>query len=87
MIGELFKMMAGVDIIHVPYRSVAAAMTDLIGGQVHMMFATTAASVEYVKAGKLRALAVTSAMRANRYRIPQPWTNRCVVSRAVRGTA
>ena len=64
MIGELFKMMAGVDIIHVPYRSVAAAMTDLISGQVHMMFATTAASVEYVKAGKLRALAVTSAMRA-----------------------
>jgi len=64
MIGELFKMMAGVDIIHVPYRSVAAAMTDLISGQVHMMFATTAASVEYVKARKLRALAVTSAMRA-----------------------
>jgi tripartite-type tricarboxylate transporter receptor subunit TctC len=64
MIGELFKMMAGVDIIHVPYRSAAAAMTDLISGQVHMMFATTAASVEYVKAGKLRALAVTSAMRA-----------------------
>ena len=64
MIGELFKMMAGVDIIHVPYRSVAAAMTDLISGQVHMMFATTAASVEYVKAGKLRALAVTSVMRA-----------------------
>jgi tripartite-type tricarboxylate transporter receptor subunit TctC len=64
MIGELFKMMAGVDIIHVPYRSVAAAMTDLISGQVHMMFVTTAASVEYVKAGKLRALAVTSAMRA-----------------------
>ena len=64
MIGELFKMMAAVDIIHVPYRSVAAAMTDLISGQVHMMFATTAASVEYVKAGKLRALAVTSAMRA-----------------------
>ena len=64
MIGELFKMMAGVDVIHVPYRSVAAAMTDLISGQVHMMFATTAASVEYVKAGKLRALAVTSAMRA-----------------------
>jgi tripartite-type tricarboxylate transporter receptor subunit TctC len=61
--GELFKMMAGVNLVHVPYRSVAAAMTDLISGQVHVMFVTTAASKDYVKAGTLTALAVTSPTR------------------------
>jgi tripartite-type tricarboxylate transporter receptor subunit TctC len=51
--GELFKMMAGVDLVHVPYRSIAAAMTDLISGQVQIMSVSTAASKEYVKAGTL----------------------------------
>ena len=62
--GELFKMMAGVDMVHVPYRGGGAALTDLLGGQVQVMFATTAASIEYIRAGKLRALAVTTATRS-----------------------
>jgi len=62
--GELFKMMAGVDMVHVPYRSAAAALTDLITGQVQVYFATTASSIEHIKAGSLRALAVTSATRS-----------------------
>ena len=65
VIGELFKMMAGVDMIHVPYRSAAAALTDLISGQVQMMFASTAASLEYAKTGRLRALAVTTVTRSS----------------------
>jgi tripartite-type tricarboxylate transporter receptor subunit TctC len=62
--GELFKMMAGVDIVHVPYRGGAPALTDLIGGQVQVMFDTMPASIEHIRAGKLRALAVTTAMRS-----------------------
>jgi tripartite-type tricarboxylate transporter receptor subunit TctC len=61
--GELFKMMAGVDLVHVPYRGAAPAFSDLLGGQVLIAFAGTAGSVEYVKTGKLRAFAVTSASR------------------------
>ena len=62
--GELFKMMAGVDMTHVPYRGSAPALTDLLGGQVQVAFDTTAASIEYIRAGRLRALAVTTAMRS-----------------------
>jgi tripartite-type tricarboxylate transporter receptor subunit TctC len=62
--GELFKMMAGVDMVHVPYRGGAPALTDLVGGQVQAMFVTTSASIEYIKAGKLRPLAVTTATRS-----------------------
>ena len=62
--GELFKMMAGVDMVHVPYRGAAPALTDLLGGQVQVMFDTMPASIEYIKAGKLRALAVTTATRS-----------------------
>jgi len=58
---ELFKMMAGVNMIHVPYRGAGPALIDILGAQVDVMFATTAAAVEYVRAGKLRALAVTTA--------------------------
>ena len=61
--GELFKMMTGTNMVHVPYRSAAAAMTDLLGGQVQLYFGTTASSLEYIRAGKLRALAVTIARR------------------------
>ncbi|HTV28616.1 MAG TPA: tripartite tricarboxylate transporter substrate binding protein [Xanthobacteraceae bacterium] len=61
--GELFKMMAGVNMIHVPYRSEALALPDLIGGQVQIMFGVMPASLGYVRSGKLRALAVTSAKR------------------------
>jgi tripartite-type tricarboxylate transporter receptor subunit TctC len=61
--GELFKLMAGVDMVHVPYRGVVPALTDLLGEQLQAVFANTAAVAEYIKAGRLRALAVTSAMR------------------------
>jgi len=64
LVGELFKMMAGVDLVHVPYRGGAPAVTDLLGGQVQVYFGTSSASVEYVRTGKLRALAVTSATRS-----------------------
>jgi tripartite-type tricarboxylate transporter receptor subunit TctC len=62
--GELFKMMTGVDMVHVPYRGAAPALTDLLSGRVQAMFPGLASSIEYVKAGKLRALAVTSAARS-----------------------
>ena len=63
MAGELFKMMAGIDMVHVPYRGGASALTDLLGGQVQMMFGSMAASTEYIRSGKLRALAVTTSKR------------------------
>jgi len=61
--GELFKMMAGVDLIHVPYRGGAPATTDLLGGQVQVIFSPLSESIEHIKAGKLRPLAVTTATR------------------------
>jgi tripartite-type tricarboxylate transporter receptor subunit TctC len=64
MSGELFKALAGVGILHVPYRGVAPAITDLLGGQVQVIFGTMPAVIELVKAGKLRALAVTTATRS-----------------------
>jgi len=64
MSGELFKMMRGIDMLHVPSRGAAAALTDLIGGRVHVMFDNIPTCAEYVKAGKLRGLAVTSTMRS-----------------------
>ncbi len=62
--GELFKMMTGVNILHVPYRGVAPALVDLLGGQVQVIFATMPAVIEQIRAGKLRALAVTTAVRS-----------------------
>jgi tripartite-type tricarboxylate transporter receptor subunit TctC len=62
--GELFKMMTDVDMVHVPYRGQGPALSDLIGGQVQILFATTPGTTEYVKTGRLRALAVTTAMRS-----------------------
>ena len=64
MAAELFKMMAGVNLVHVPYRGGAPALTDLLGGQVQVQFATMSSSIEYVRAHKLRALAVTTATRS-----------------------
>jgi tripartite-type tricarboxylate transporter receptor subunit TctC len=63
MAGELFKMMAGVDIVHVPYRGGGPALTDLLSGQVQLMFPGTTASIAYIRAGTLRPLAVTTAAR------------------------
>jgi tripartite-type tricarboxylate transporter receptor subunit TctC len=65
MAGELFKIMTGVDMVHVPYRGSAPALTDLMGGQVQMTFGPLTSSIEYVRAGKLRALGVTTAMRSD----------------------
>jgi tripartite-type tricarboxylate transporter receptor subunit TctC len=62
--GELFKMMAGVNMLHVPYRGAAPALTDLLGGQVQVMFDNLTSSIEHVRTGKLRALAVTTAVRS-----------------------
>ena len=62
--GELFKAMAGVDMVHVPYRGNAPALTDLMGGQVQVLFDSLSTSLEHVKAGRLRGLAVTSAERS-----------------------
>jgi len=62
--GELFKMMTGARMAHVPYRGVAPALTDLLGGQIQVIFATMPSSIAYIRAGTLRALAVTSTMRS-----------------------
>jgi tripartite-type tricarboxylate transporter receptor subunit TctC len=62
--GELFKTMAGVDIVHVPYKGAQPALNDVIAGQVQLMFATSASVIPFIKAGRLRALAVTTARRS-----------------------
>jgi tripartite-type tricarboxylate transporter receptor subunit TctC len=64
MSGELFKIMTGVDLVHVPYRGGALALTDLMGGQVQLMFSVMPETIEFIRAGKLRALAVTTASRS-----------------------
>jgi tripartite-type tricarboxylate transporter receptor subunit TctC len=63
--GELFKMMAGVNMVHVPYRGGGPAVTDLLGGQVQVMFVPPPTSIEHIRSGKLRALAVTTATRSD----------------------
>jgi tripartite-type tricarboxylate transporter receptor subunit TctC len=65
MAGELFKIMAGVDMVHVPYRGSPPALTDLLAGQVQVMFSPMSSSIEFVRGGKLRALAVTTAARSD----------------------
>ena len=62
--GEMFKMMAGIKMLHVPYRGEGQALTDLIGGQLHVMFASMTASMQLVRSGQLRALAMTGASRS-----------------------
>src|SRR5262245_30868021 len=68
IVGELFKLMAGVNIVHVPYRGGAPAITDLIAGQVQVMFIPPLGLIEFIRAGKLRALAVTTATRSEALR-------------------
>jgi tripartite-type tricarboxylate transporter receptor subunit TctC len=63
--GELFKMMAGIDMVHVPYRGDGPALNDLLGGQALVLFATTSESIAYIRAGMLRPLAVTTATRSD----------------------
>src|SRR4051812_40553076 len=62
--GELFKMMTSVNLLHVPYRGSTPALTDLIGGQVQVLFNPLPSTIEYIRAGTLRALAVTAATRS-----------------------
>jgi tripartite-type tricarboxylate transporter receptor subunit TctC len=62
--GELFKMLTGVSIVHVPYRGTTGALADLMTGQVHVIFDALPSSIEYIRAGRLRALAVTTALRS-----------------------
>ena len=62
--GELFKMMTGVDMVHVPYKGAGPALVDLLGGQVQVMFDTTPGSIPHIRSGQLRALAVTTASRS-----------------------
>jgi tripartite-type tricarboxylate transporter receptor subunit TctC len=64
MAGELFKMMAGVNLVHVPYRGQGPALSDLLGGQVQVLFAATPGTTDYITTGRLRALAITTAARA-----------------------
>jgi tripartite-type tricarboxylate transporter receptor subunit TctC len=66
--GELSKMMTGIDMLHVPYRGAAPGLTDLLAGQVQVMFASMTAAIQYVRAGNLRALAVTTAARSDALR-------------------
>src|SRR5436190_23662598 len=61
--GELFNMMAGIKIVHVPYRGEPQALTDLLGGQVQVVFATAGSTIQYIRAGTLRALALSSGTR------------------------
>src|SRR4030095_1739318 len=68
MAGAVFKRMAGVDLVHVPYRGSAPALTDLMGGQVQVTFGPLSSSIQYVRAGKLRALAASSASRSDALR-------------------
>ena len=63
--GELFMMMTGTSMIHVPYRGGGPALTDLLGGQMQVYFPGTVSSIEYIKTGRLRALAVTTATRSD----------------------
>jgi len=63
--GELFKSMAGVDMVHVPYRGNAPALTDLVGGQVQVMIDSTTVSLQHIRSGRLRALAVTTTARVD----------------------
>jgi tripartite-type tricarboxylate transporter receptor subunit TctC len=86
--GEMFKMMTGIDLVHVPYRGAGPAMVDLMGGQVQVMFNTMSASLQHVRAGKLRALAVAT---KTRHRVPcrtsRRWPSSCRASRRVSGLA
>jgi tripartite-type tricarboxylate transporter receptor subunit TctC len=69
MAGELFDAMAGINMVHVPYRGTAPALTDLLGGQLQVVFDNLPSSIEFIRAGRLRALAVTTATRSNRTRL------------------
>ena len=74
-------MLAGIEMIYVPYRGGGAVMSDLLGGQVQVLFGTTSLTVEQIRAGKLRALAVTSAIRWRGYHTSRPWATSSQVTK------
>ena len=83
--GELFKMMAGVNMVHVPYRGEGPALTDMLGGQVQVMFATVPASIEFIRADKLRPLAVRLRRAGRGCQTSRRWAILCPVTRRARG--
>jgi tripartite-type tricarboxylate transporter receptor subunit TctC len=85
--GELFKMMTGVNIVHVPYSNQMQAVTDLIVGQIQVSFDVMPTTIEYARAGKLRALAVTTATRSPALPDIPTWAISCRATRRVRGMA
>ncbi len=85
--GELFKMMTGIDMVHVPYRGGAPALADLIAGQVQVMFSPLPESIGAIKAGTVRALAVTSTARSRDCRMCRPWRKPFRASRPALGRA
>ena len=85
--GELFKMMAGVNLVHVPYRGDAPALVDLMGGQIQVMFDLTAAALPFIKAGKIRGVAVTSATRTPALPDLPPISDSCPATRRRRSKA
>ena len=88
MAGELFKMLTGIKMVHLPYRGESLAMTDLLGGQVQVVFATTGSAIAYVKAGTVRALAVTTPTAHRRAAgRAADWRNTCRASRQAAGAA
>ena len=82
--GELFKMMTGVDVVTVHYAGGGPALRGMIGGQAEMMFEPMSASIEPVRTGKLRALAVTTATTSRRCRTSRPWARACPATRRAR---
>ena len=85
--SELLKMMTGIDMVHVPYRGGALAITDTISGQVQLYLVPTVASIEYIRAGRMRALAVTTATRSEASQTSPPSASSCRASRQVSGLA
>src|SRR5262245_2125033 len=81
--GEMFKMMAGVDMVHVPYRGGGPALTDLIAGQVQVYFSTPVASIEYIKAGRLRALGSPPRRAGTHCPTSRLWASSCRATRRV----
>ena len=79
--GELFKMMTGVNMVHVPYRGAAPAVADLLSGQVQVMFDVLATSIEYIRAGSLRPLAVTLRPASRRCQTSRQWASSCQAMR------
>ena len=85
--GELFKARAGVDMMHVPYKGTGQALTDLLGGQIELMFAPTQTVMPQLQAGRLKAIAVTGTQPSRRADLPTVWSRACPATRRKAGSA